>query len=136
MLLEKASLWVSTGVWRQPTGQETGLLAPAVPRGGTVGRYLRLSVESCHQARCPSGLTICDPFWRFQFYIPGTFLLFLPSSRTCEENGGKWTIGSSSFCFVFSVLNFILKNKVLASCGNTTAGILWKVLLSKKETEM
>ena len=57
---------------------------------------------------------------------------FPPCFMHVWSEWSKWTIGSSSICFVFSVLNFILKNKIAASCGNTTAGIRWKVLLEKR----
>lgn len=90
----------------------------------------------CHQMTCPPRGGGADNSWSFleMSVLRSLHVPFPPIFAHVWRAWGKQTAGSSSICFVFSVLNFIPKNKIASSCGNTTAGICWKVLLSKKET--
>lgn len=55
---------------------------------------------------------------RFQFCIPS----FSPFFACMWRGWSKMTFGNSPICFVFSVLNFLLKNKIASSWGKQNSG--------------
>lgn len=125
--LGRAPVWVATVIW----GGKARASTPAAHSGATSGRCLCLSVEWHHQVRwvrMTAVLTIWALLqisaWRFS-HIP----YFSPTSVPECRGWGKRTVGNSSIGFVFSVLNFTLKNKIASSRGGKTSGIRWKVLL-------
>lgn len=115
----RTPVWVATMVW----GQGQGFYPCCTPRR----RLGQVSLPLCGMMSAGE-VSYCwplGPLCRFRFYVSRTFLIFLPPSSVPEGRGwGKRTTGNSSICFVFSVMNFTLKNKIASSWGEKPAGFI------------